>query len=97
MNYTITLRIGHITKTIHTDAPLGDLHALALCAQEIAMAGKIDEAAREIIAQLSASVSSTRGLCCICDTCGGSLGEDYHTIMSENLAGVVMCSKCLTE
>ena len=97
MNYTITLRIGHITKTIHTDAPLGDMHALALCAQEIDMAGKIDEAAREIIAQLSASVSSTRGLCCICDTCGGSLGEDYHTIMSENLAGVVMCSKCLTE
>lgn len=95
MNYTITLRIGHITKTIHTDAPLGDVSALARHTQEITDAGKIDKAAREIITQLLEYSRSSPKLPYVCDTCGGPLGEDHHTIVSEYLAGVVMCSGCL--
>lgn len=96
MNYTITLRIGHVTKTIFTKAPIGDLRSLAQHAQEILYDGKIEDAAREIIFQLCAQVSdSTHDLHGICDTCGGPLGEDFHTINTECLAGVVMCNECL--
>jgi hypothetical protein len=48
-----------------------------------------------LISHRHTSTDSTHDLHGICDTCGGPLGEDFHTISTECLAGVVMCNECL--
>jgi len=94
MNYTVTLRIGPCSETLRLEAPLGDTAALRVDAQRLLEDGTLKYMVHEILEKLEPPRSEVRLDAGLRDTCGGTLGGDSTVIMTESLAGVVMCGAC---
>jgi hypothetical protein len=97
---TIMLRVGHVSVTKELKSQLGDIEQLCDEALSIGRTGLLTEMLAEIYSKFAMlkyqeETATTAGSLPLCDTCGMPFEGEGTLVMSENLAGVVMCDKCM--
>jgi len=97
---TIMLRVGHVSVTKELKSQLGDFEQLCDEALSIGKTGLLAEMLAEIYSKFAMlkyqeAAATPAGSLPLCDTCGMPFEGEGTLVATENLAGIIMCDKCM--